>query len=239
MTDPSLCTFYHKIGACRHGDKCSRRHVRPTESKSILLANLYQDPRRADPKAKPMLDEEFDRFYTDVFLKVAEQGEVDSIVVCENENFHLAGNVYVRFRTMAMASDAMMALNQEWFGGRPVYCDLLPVANFHEANCRAHDTNSCTRGGLCNFMHVRRPSNETRKRLKQAQEKTMVLAKIRSIKDPLWGTRWEDATLEKYTRDADPEPAETEPKLVEPEAADLREDVVETKTTAVAKLFGQ
>ncbi|RKP32439.1 hypothetical protein METBISCDRAFT_8673, partial [Metschnikowia bicuspidata] len=173
------CTFYHKIGACRHGDKCSRRHVRPTESKSILLANLYQDPRRADPKAEPMLDEKFDRFYTDVFLKVAGLGEVDSIVVCENENFHLTGNVYVRFRTMAMASDAMMALNQEWFGGRPVYCDLLPVANFHEANCRAHDTNSCTRGGLCNFMHVRRPSNEMRKRLKQAQEKTMVLAKIR------------------------------------------------------------
>ncbi len=35
------CPFYLKIGACRHGDQCSRHHVRPTSSQTLLLQHLY------------------------------------------------------------------------------------------------------------------------------------------------------------------------------------------------------
>lgn len=238
MSDRSLCTFYQKIGACRHGDKCSRRHIKPTESKTILLANLYQDPKKLDPKNKPLLEEEFDQFYADVFIKAAEQGEVESIVVCENENFHLNGNVYVRFTTLSAANNAVMTLNQEWFGGRPVYCDLLPVQSFHEANCRAHDTNSCNRGGLCNFMHTRRPSLELRRQLKQAQDKTIALAEIRKLKGEDWGKEWEGPTKKEYSRfiktneEQNKQPAAVEVKELEPA-------VTESKANAVARLFGQ
>lgn len=38
------CPFYFKIGACRHGDRCSRLHNRPTASQTLLLANMYQSP---------------------------------------------------------------------------------------------------------------------------------------------------------------------------------------------------
>lgn len=31
-------------GACRHGDRCSRLHNRPTISPTILLQNMYQNP---------------------------------------------------------------------------------------------------------------------------------------------------------------------------------------------------
>lgn len=238
MSDKSLCTFYQKIGACRHGDKCSRRHVKPTESKTILLANLYQDPVKLDPKNKPLLNEEFDKFYADVFIKAAEQGEVESIVVCENENFHLNGNVYVRFTSLGAANNAVMTLNQEWFGGRPVYCDLLPVQSFHEANCRSHDTNSCNRGGLCNFMHTRRPSQELRRKLKQAQDKSIALAEIRKIKGADWGKEWEEPTEKEYSRSQD---KKEEPKEeVASEAAKEKEPVAtESKANAVARLFGQ
>jgi hypothetical protein len=38
------CPFYFKIGVCRHGDRCSRLHNRPTASQTLLLANMYQSP---------------------------------------------------------------------------------------------------------------------------------------------------------------------------------------------------
>jgi splicing factor U2AF subunit len=34
------CPFYFKIGACRHGDRCSRLHNRPTISPTLLLHNM-------------------------------------------------------------------------------------------------------------------------------------------------------------------------------------------------------
>jgi hypothetical protein len=36
------CPFYLKIGACRHGERCSRVHAKPVESRTILFSNLYQ-----------------------------------------------------------------------------------------------------------------------------------------------------------------------------------------------------
>ena len=41
------CSFYHKIGACRHGDRCSRLHNKPTFSQTIVMSNLYQNPSNA------------------------------------------------------------------------------------------------------------------------------------------------------------------------------------------------
>lgn len=43
--DKVNCSFFFKIGACRHGDKCSRLHNRPTFSQTILLQNLYANPK--------------------------------------------------------------------------------------------------------------------------------------------------------------------------------------------------
>jgi hypothetical protein len=42
--DKVNCSFFFKIGACRHGEKCSRKHVKPNFSQTILLPNLYQNP---------------------------------------------------------------------------------------------------------------------------------------------------------------------------------------------------
>jgi splicing factor U2AF subunit len=41
------CPFYFKIGACRHGDRCSRLHNKPTASQTLLLSNMYQSPEAA------------------------------------------------------------------------------------------------------------------------------------------------------------------------------------------------
>lgn len=39
------CPFYFKIGACRHGDHCTRKHNRPTFSQTILVKNMYYNPK--------------------------------------------------------------------------------------------------------------------------------------------------------------------------------------------------
>lgn len=38
------CPFYLKIGACRHGDQCSRLHNRPVSSNTLLLQHVYPVP---------------------------------------------------------------------------------------------------------------------------------------------------------------------------------------------------
>lgn len=242
----SVCTFYQKIGACRHGEKCSRKHIKPSESKTVLLANLYQNPKASTNENETMSEkqvaEAFDHFYTDVFKKLSTVGEVDSIVVCENENFHLSGNVYVRFTNTLGANNAIMLLNQEWFGGRPVYCELSPVTSFQEANCRAHDTNWCARGDHCNFMHVIRPSDELRSRLRQAQDKQIALMKLRmALGDSKWGQQWEEASSEPYKREESPQvPPVTTPIKEEADAEEVEnEELTDSKVDVVAKLFGK
>ena len=40
------CPFFFKIGACRHGDRCSRIHHRPAFSQTILVKHIYRHPVR-------------------------------------------------------------------------------------------------------------------------------------------------------------------------------------------------
>lgn len=254
MDHKLICTFYQKIGACRHGEKCSRRHIRPTQLRTVLLANLYQ---KGDNLSERQVAETFGHFYGDVYRRVAQEGEVDQVVVCENENFHLNGNVYVRYTSAAAAAGAVLLLNQEWYAGRPVYCELSPVTSFAEANCRAYDTNSCTRGDHCNFMHVRRPANELRGRLRQAQDKKIALDKIRSaVGDPKWGEQWEQPGTRAAERPGRPERLSAQEAGAEKEQAKAeKEESIEktadaeqsdeeskageeSKTDAVARLFG-
>ena len=38
------CAFFQTRVGCRHGDRCSRLHNRPTISPTLLLQNMYQNP---------------------------------------------------------------------------------------------------------------------------------------------------------------------------------------------------
>lgn len=86
--DKVNCSFYYKIGACRHGDRCSRKHVKPSYSQTILLPNLYQNPA-FDPRNKmdaSQLQNHFDAFYEDFWCEMCKYGEPEEVVVCDNNN---------------------------------------------------------------------------------------------------------------------------------------------------------
>ncbi|KAJ4419359.1 hypothetical protein N0V85_001052 [Neurospora sp. IMI 360204] len=111
--DKVNCSFYYKIGACRHGDRCSRKHVKPSYSQTILMPNLYHNPA-FDPKNRmnaSQLQNHFDAFYEDIWCEMCKYGELEELVVCDNNNDHLIGNVYARFKYEDSAQKACDDLN--------------------------------------------------------------------------------------------------------------------------------
>ncbi|CAG9798100.1 unnamed protein product [Chironomus riparius] len=174
--DKVNCSFYFKIGACRHGDRCSRIHNKPTFSQTVLLQNLYVNPQNSAKSADGShlvanvsdeeMQEHYDNFFEDVFVELEDKyGEIEEMNVCDNLGDHLVGNVYIKFRREEDAERAAKELNNRWFGGRPVYAELSPVTDFREACCRQYEMGECTRSGFCNFMHLKPISRELRRYL--------------------------------------------------------------------------
>nr|XP_055225021.1 splicing factor U2AF 26 kDa subunit isoform X10 [Gorilla gorilla gorilla] len=107
--DKVNCSFYFKIGACRHGDRCSRLHNKSTFSQEVFTE----------------LQEKY--------------GEIEEMNVCDNLGDHLVGNVYVKFRREEDGQWAVAELNNRWFNGQAVHVELSPVTDFRESCCRQYE----------------------------------------------------------------------------------------------------
>jgi len=83
----------------------------------------------------------------------------------------LIGNVYARFKYEDSAQKACDALNSRWYAARPIYCELSPVTDFREACCRLNSGEGCVRGGFCNFIHRKNPSDELERELELSTKK--------------------------------------------------------------------
>lgn len=124
----------------------------------------------------------------DVFCELVKFGNLLEMHVCDNVGDHLIGNVYARYDFEEQAANAVQALNQRWYAGtsppfpprfrspidkkiqgRPLIVELSPVTDFREACCRQNDLGECNRGGFCNFMHLRKPTEELVKQLQREQ----------------------------------------------------------------------
>ncbi|UJR37896.1 hypothetical protein I4U23_030585 [Adineta vaga] len=186
--DKVNCSFYFKIGACRHGERCSRVHNKPTFSQTILLKNLYLNPNNNSiPKPEggfveqyegnnytdEQVQQHFDEFYEEVYNEVEEKyGEIEAMTVCDNLGEHLVGNIYIKFRYEKDAARAVDDLNTRWFDRKPIYAELSPVTDFKEASCRQYELGECMRSGFCNFMHIKQLSPEIKKRLRERRKRS-------------------------------------------------------------------
>ena len=93
------CPFYFKIGACRHGDRCSRLHTKPTISPTLLLSNMYQRPDMLTPGVDPQaqsqsldprkIQDHFEDFYEDLFEELSKYGDIESLNICDNLADHM------------------------------------------------------------------------------------------------------------------------------------------------------
>lgn len=67
----------------------------------------------------------------------------------------MIGNVYVKFRNEKSAMKALKSISGRFYNGRIIIAETSPVTDFREATCRQFQDNTCTRGGYCNFMHLK------------------------------------------------------------------------------------
>ncbi|KAJ1434698.1 hypothetical protein B484DRAFT_417361 [Ochromonadaceae sp. CCMP2298] len=173
--DKVNCPFYFKIGACRHGDKCSRQHHRPPFSETILIQHMWNNPTIAIASAggnlnhidKGKFHEALDDFYEEIFEEFSKYGKLEDIQVCENLGDHMVGNVYVKYYDEEDAQEALTKNHERYYAGRTMLCEYSPVTEFREARCRQFDEGTCARGPYCNFMHVCEPSSELRRHLQK------------------------------------------------------------------------
>lgn len=91
-------------------------------------------------------------------------GEIEELNICENMSEHLQGNTYAKFRYEEDAEKACLDMNNRWFSGKPIYAELSPVTDFHEASCQ-FQASDCPRGAFCNFLHLKSISRNLRHKL--------------------------------------------------------------------------
>jgi len=140
---------------------------------------MYHTPyTQYGPNSEPLFDlkmaqEHLDDFYEDVFLEMAQFGEIEEIYICRNLGDHLNGNCYIKFYEEEGAVKALDACRGRYYGGRPIVAELSPVTDFREARCRQYDIGECNRGGFCNFMHLAEPSRNLHSKLYDWQRKVL------------------------------------------------------------------
>lgn len=99
--------------------------------------------------------EDFLVFFEEFYLELSKFGQVESLHVCDNLGDHMVGHVYAKFSDEEEASDALNIMNGRYYNGKKMEVEFSPVTDFNEARCRDYDEDHCSRGGFCNFMHVK------------------------------------------------------------------------------------
>jgi len=172
--DKVNCPFYFKIGACRYGDKCLRIHNRPPYSQTLMIKNMYTNlPIELALSSGNQISEEdvvqavkhFEDFYEEVFIELANYGEIEDLIVSDNIGDHLLGNVYVKFTREKDAIKCMEAIRNRYYDGKILLPEYSPVTDFSNAKCKQFIEGSCQRGGYCNYMHLKPVSKSLKRSL--------------------------------------------------------------------------
>lgn len=167
--DKVNCPFYFKIGACRHGETCSRTHLHPTFSQTLMIPHLYMPPPPGADGAPVDDSEAFDEFYEEILGELKKFGPIEALNVVENLGDHMFGNVYVKYRAEDDAAKCKLSMTGRYYAGRIVNPEFSPVTDFREARCCQYDEDSCNRGAYCNFMHMKKLNRHLRRLLKDAR----------------------------------------------------------------------
>ncbi|XP_006892814.1 PREDICTED: U2 small nuclear ribonucleoprotein auxiliary factor 35 kDa subunit-related protein 2-like [Elephantulus edwardii] len=171
--DQAYCSFYSKTGACRFGDRCSRKHNFPASSPTLLIRSMFTtfgmeqcrmddyDPDASLEYSEEETYQQFLEFYDDVLPEFKNVGRVVQFKVSCNFEPHLRGNVYVQYQSEEDCQAALSLFNGRWYAGRQLQCEFCPVTRWQMAICGLFESQQCPRGKHCNFLHVfRNPNNE-------------------------------------------------------------------------------
>ncbi|XP_066255118.1 U2 small nuclear ribonucleoprotein auxiliary factor 35 kDa subunit-related protein 2 [Euwallacea similis] len=159
-----LCPFFQKVSACRFFDMCSRNHLRPGISRTLLITNFFTDmslqigetEHGSDVSLEYELEDTY-QCYKDFFLDVTREfekcGSILRFLCCCNHELHLRGNVYVEYKTTREALVAYHKFNGRWYAGRQLNVQFCNVASWKAAICGLFFWKKCPKGNACNFLH--------------------------------------------------------------------------------------
>jgi len=164
--DVKYCSFYLKTGACRFGERCSRHHMKPPSSDTILLPAMFQHISLGEDFTNDLdtdsgleheesdTDKSFADFFWDVFPEFQAIGQVTMFKVCCNHDPHLRGNVYVQYREEHEAVKAYAKFNGRFYASRQISCEFVKIEKWKSAICGQFHRMRCPKGKHCNFLHV-------------------------------------------------------------------------------------
>ncbi|KAK3274526.1 hypothetical protein CYMTET_17294 [Cymbomonas tetramitiformis] len=168
--DAIFCPFFAKVGACRFGSTCSRKHVYPQSGRTLLMKGMYggdgmttnveEDGDGALEFDEDANGEHFEEFHADVHEEFAKFGAITNLKVCCNASRHLRGNVYVQYADEESAQAAFRAVNGRFYAGRQLLLTFVDIPSWRQALCGWFQRRSpCPRGPQCNFLHCLRPAS--------------------------------------------------------------------------------
>ncbi|XP_059490479.1 U2 small nuclear ribonucleoprotein auxiliary factor 35 kDa subunit-related protein 2-like isoform X1 [Neocloeon triangulifer] len=161
------CPFFQKVAACRFNDACSRNHIRPSISCTVLIPSMFTHPSLVTPMGSQAGDQEcsleytdteiqndYNEFFEDVCSEVEKLGRVIRFLTCCNFEPHLRGNVYVQLQNERDALRVCRNLSGRWFGGRRLQPLFVDISNWRNAVCGLFRYGRCPKGRSCNFLHI-------------------------------------------------------------------------------------
>merc|ERR1712170_164269 len=169
-------------------------HNRPTMSQTLLLSHMYPNTPESLALAndEPWDDDMYDRaqqhleaFYIEVFLELANYGEIEDLVVVDNLCDHMIGNVYVKYYHEEDAERALMKLTGRFYSGKLIQAEYTTVSDFREARCRAFHETRCNRGAYRNFLHIKHIPKAIKRRVvrEMYDDHPEYLGQVKSKKD--------------------------------------------------------
>ncbi|XP_065322083.1 U2 small nuclear ribonucleoprotein auxiliary factor 35 kDa subunit-related protein 2-like [Gordionus sp. m RMFG-2023] len=149
------CHYFQKVGACKYGARCNKRHDYPETSNTLLFPSMYTEPTDLDSiqfdgqKPTPHYKE----FYRDVYAEMEKSGLIARMVTCKNFDAHLRGNVYVQYEEIESAVEAFKTVNGRWYAGRKLSCYFVSIPSWRSSICGLYMRGQCPKGRTCNYIH--------------------------------------------------------------------------------------
>lgn len=169
--DQPICPFFSKVAACRFRDNCSRNHIRPGISDTLLIPGFYKNfelnmryEREFDIDIGLECDEKeayekFYEFFEDIVVELKNYGQIIELNVCRNQEIHLMGNVYIQYRSRRHSLRAYRNLCGRYYGGRKITAEFCTIPSWSEAVCGLFFRQICPKGKNCNYLHLYKNPN--------------------------------------------------------------------------------
>lgn len=150
--DPNNCSFFLRVGACRHGDNCPKKHNWPTFSNTLLFEHIWI-PSKSVIANKKKQAKHYENFLEDILQECQKWGDIIETCSIANTGDHMIGNTFVKFGDEEQAQECLEGTKGRYYAGRKVKVRYSPITDFDRARCRDYVQQGCKRGNFCNFGH--------------------------------------------------------------------------------------